>query len=117
MFIPQWLNFSVSNQNWIEESKEIYDMLEPGEDRSFEGERATIEKQLWGFDTNGNIIPYGTQSTTTNNASAVVTPIFHTSPPPKPDKVEFQNINVFSDPTYESASLAAVELMGKFYYG
>jgi hypothetical protein len=102
-----WVAFSLQNVGWLDESKRIYDELEPGLNRSQESptlagpsvvlrmNRVTDQFEPW-------------------MGSGTFYPKFHTSPPPPADKpIAFQNLDLFSIPEYKAVSLAAVAVKGK----
>ena len=103
--LSAWLDFTQETRQWLDESKEMYDNLEPGEDRSAEPPVGPLPDMVFDYDENGQLVP--------RTRDGFFTPILHVSPPPVPEMEIYQNINLFSKQEYRDVGDATVMLRGK----
>lgn len=107
--IDRWLNFTQQSRGWLDESKRIYDDLEPGLERSSEPPTGPLPNVVWNFNSEiGILVPM--------ERNGLMVPSLHTSPPPLLSTTVYQNVDMFSNPEYRAVSLAAVELKGEFIH-
>lgn len=100
--VNDWLDFAQKSRHWLDDSKVIFDKLEPGMNRSSEPATPELAMTVWGINEDYMHVPW--------NETGLFAPILHTSPPPKADGHSYQNINLFSDPNFADVSLAAINL-------
>jgi hypothetical protein len=101
----EWINFTQYTRGWLDQSKNLYDVLEPGHNRSMEPVAPELPDIIWSIDQqahDGSLV----ERTEDGNFA----PILHTSPPPLNNGRVYQNIDIFSNPESKSVSLAAVKL-------
>ena len=101
---PSWLNFSQNTRDWLDESKLIYDVLQPGQNRSLEPKTPLLPDVVWSYN------PEDTSILEQRTGRGNFVPSYQISPPPVNSGDIFFNIDLFSDPNYKSISLAAVKL-------
>ena len=106
--VQQWINFTETTRTWIDESKQIYDDLNPGANRAAEPSTALkpLPPYVYQYASNGNF-------TTLNEGFQLFVPSLQTSPPPLENASYYENVDLFSDPLYKAVSLASVKLKGK----
>ena len=105
--IDQWLDFANKSRGWLDESKDIFDELQPGQNRSLEPPTPPLEDVLWQYDENLNLVP--------RTRNGLIVPSLHTSPPPVLTTQHYQNVDMFSDEACRLASLAAVQLKNSVF--
>jgi hypothetical protein len=99
----EWLNFTQYTRDWYDESKFIYDILEPGKNRSLEAKTRALPNVVWSYSNNHSLVE--------RDGRGNFVPSFHISPPPIYNvNVIYENIDLFSDANYKNISLAAVKL-------
>lgn len=103
----RWLNFTQNTRAWLDESKAIYDELEPGKNRAAEAPVGPLPDAIWdiGDGLNGKLVE--------REQDGLMVVSLHVSPPPLESVKVYQNINYFSNPEYEDISVACVQLKGK----
>jgi hypothetical protein len=102
---PAWSRFATqTSAQWLQESKTIFDALEPGLNRSMEHAPASVSNTIWSISDDGRLWPW--------KDSGTFVPSLHTSPPPVNDMSVQQNINLFSNENYKTAGLASIHLKG-----
>ena len=101
----EWTEFAQSSRGWLDESKRIFDILEPGQNRSAEPPVAELPMFVFNYGENGTLSPL--------IENTLFVPSLHISPPPFQESKIYQNINMFSQPDYREVSFAAVSLQGK----
>lgn len=104
-----WLEFSKENRDWIQESKYIYDQLEPGYNRVAEPVPPPLEDVVWSF-TQQNTL-------TQRKGRGIFAPSFMISPPPVISNGTYENIDFFSNPACKAVSVAAVTLNDSVFAG
>jgi hypothetical protein len=105
--LDQYLTFANASRNWLEESKLIYDKLEPGKDRSKEHPTPLFPDSLMCVDhreyekdkSKVLLSPCSVQADE-------YLPLLHISPPPLMNET-FNNIDFYTDPTYKTLTTAA----------
>lgn len=102
--LDRWLDFSQVSRGWLDESKQIYDDLVPGKNRSSEPPVGPLPNIVWDVDDDGTLIE--------RKRNGLMVTSLHVSPPPLPSVEVYQNINFFSNPEYRAVSHACVELKG-----
>ena len=110
--IEPWLEFAQASRGWLDESKVMYDALEPGQNRSDEPATPMLPDAVYDY------VPSPTNASADlkkRTQKGFFLPSLHVSPPPVlPAGVyPYQNVNMFSNPVYKDISLASVELKGK----
>jgi hypothetical protein len=104
-----WLNFSKENRDWIQESKYIYDQLEPGYNRAAEPLPIPLEDVVWSFTEQNTLIQ--------RKGRGIFAPSFMISPPPVMSNGTYENIDLFSNPACKAVSVAAVTLKDSVFAG
>jgi hypothetical protein len=99
----KWINFTQYTRNWLDESKFIYDVLEPGKNRSLEPKAPPLPNAVWSYSEDD-------RSLVKRDGRGNFVPSFHISPPPFNSGEISENIDLFSDDNYKNISLAAVKL-------
>jgi hypothetical protein len=97
-----WIEFSQASREWLDESKYIFDELEPGQDRSKEPKTPPFDDVVWSINEDGSLAK--------RKGRGLFAPSFMISPPPMNNGNIFENIDLFSHPNYKSVTLAAVKL-------
>jgi hypothetical protein len=103
-----WLNFTQASRGWLDESKRIYDDLEPGKNRAAEPPTGPLPNAVYDFDDDGEL--------TERERDGLMVPSLHVSPPPLQSVDIYQNINMFSNPQYRGVSQASAKLKGKSFH-
>jgi hypothetical protein len=99
----KWINFTQYTRGWLDESKRIYDTLQPGQNRSMEAKTPELPEIVWAInDQDGSLVK--------RSGRGNFVPTLHISPPPLNNGEIYQNVDLFSDPNYKAVSLAAVKL-------
>jgi hypothetical protein len=99
-----WVNFTQNTRDWLDESKFIYDILQPGQNRSLEPMAPMLPEYVWSYsEEDPSILEQ-------RSGRGNFVPSYQISPPPVNSGEIFFNIDLFSDPNYKSISLAAVKL-------
>jgi hypothetical protein len=101
--MDQYLTFANATRGWYDQSRVMYDELEPGMNRSAEPLASALPTELWTEDGNGTrLIDEG--------VVPIAIPSLHISPPPPlTDKVR-QNIDLWRDVRYKTVTLASLTL-------
>jgi hypothetical protein len=100
----EWVNFSQYSSDWLDESKFIYDILQPGQNRTLEPKAPVLPDYVWSYNQDDKSI------LEQRSGRGNFVPSYQISPPPVNSGEIFFNIDLFSDPNYKSISLAAVKL-------
>jgi hypothetical protein len=105
--LDQYLDFANQTRDWLDQSKQIYDGVEPGFNRSSEPPTPPIPKSLLCVDHQEEKKDYSEVLKKPCSAQAEwYLPLHHISPPPLPN-AKFQNLDFLSDPTYKRITEAA----------
>ena len=88
----------------MDESKFIYDILQPGQNRSLEPKSQVLPDNVWSYN------PKDKSILEQRSGRGNFVPSYQISPPPVSSGEILFNIDLFSDPNYKSISLAAVKL-------
>jgi hypothetical protein len=97
-----WIEYSQANRDWLDDSKFIFDQLEPGSDRASEPKATALADVIWSIGEDGSLAP--------RKGRGIFAPSFMISPPPINNGEIYENIDLFSNPNYKSVTLAAVKL-------
>jgi hypothetical protein len=110
----KWLEFSAKSSGWYNQSKQIYDALEPGKNRSIEEKSFHDYKVLHEVNELGIVV---TANDTDNISSQgrMICPTLYTSPPPSMNAITFQNVDLSSMNSFKSLILASLSLNGKLF--
>jgi len=100
--LDEWIAFSTENTGWFQESKEIFDQLEPGQNRSLEAPVTSMPSAVYRLGEDGIGDPWA------NNR--LFCPSMHTSPPPSESASIIMNVDFFSSPEFLAVSLASEQL-------
>mgnify|MGYP005847545603 CR=1 FL=1 len=104
--LTRYLEFSNQTRGWIDDSKRLYDTLEPGKNRSAEAPIPPLPLQLWKPTSDGGY--------EIDEGSSIMVPSLHISPPPVEQEASaspvYQNVNLWSDPDYKDVTLASLSL-------
>lgn len=115
----KWVQFTNETKHWLEESKYLYDKMEPGNNRSNETPRMYLPPVVYKFDnvTGQHIVPwFGTPSDQVDDNTDTFCPRLYTSPPPYMGDGIVQNEDLFSNRKYKSMSDASIQLQGKVIF-
>ncbi|MDG6999173.1 MAG: hypothetical protein JRN15_08675 [Nitrososphaerota archaeon] len=106
--VQQWINFSQATRTWIDESRQIYDDLNPGENRAAEPSAALkpLPPYVYEYTSDGSF-------TTIDHGFRLFVPSLQTSPPPLENATHYENVDLFSNRMFKDVCLASVSLKGK----
>ena len=100
--LQEWINFSTSHIDWYQESKEMFDQLEPGLNRTEETPLQSIPPVVYRLNNDGLGKAW--------EDNRLFCPSVHTSPPPLASAKAIMNVDFFSHPEILAVSLAAEKL-------
>jgi len=106
--VQQWINFSQTTRTWIDESKQIYDDLNRGENRAAEPSAALkpLPPYVYQYTSDGSFA-------TIDHGFRLFVPSLQTSPPPLENATHYENVDLFSNRLFKDLCLASVSLKGK----
>jgi hypothetical protein len=108
--LDQYLDYANQTRDWLDKSKQIYDWVQPGFNRSGEPPTPPIPQSLLCVDHREEKKDYSEVLKEPCSGQAEwFLPLRHISPPPLPNAT-FHNIDFLSDPTYEELTKAANEV-------
>jgi hypothetical protein len=99
----------MQSRDWIQESKYIFDQLQPGYYRSSEPLPKPLDETIWSFNEDGTI--------SERKGRGIFAPSFMISPPPAISNSTLENIDLLSNEACKSISLAAVILKDSVFAG
>jgi hypothetical protein len=97
----KWINFTLTTHGWLDESKRLYDFLEPGKNRSLEPPAPQLPPIVFTL-TNGTAAP--------REPGGIFVPRFLVSPPPILTAKPYANLDLYVIADLKSVSDAAVQL-------
>jgi hypothetical protein len=108
----EWISFANATKNWFDDSKFIYDMLNPGSNRSADLPRGYLPPVVYRFDENGFKTPWYGEDTTVSPFC----PRLYTSPPPYLGDGIVQNEDLYTNELYKTVSSHAAEIKGAYLF-
>lgn len=108
----EWITFANATKGWLDDSKLIYDQLNPGSNRSADPPRTYLPPVVYRFDENGFRVPWFGDET---NATPFC-PRLYTSPPPYQGDGIVQNEDLYTKELYKAVSSGATESKGAFLF-
>jgi hypothetical protein len=112
--LSRYLEYTRSTRSWLDESRRIFDTLQPGYNRSIEPIILSLPSVMYDIDPlTKNFVA---RSSISNSSNA---PVLHVSPPPAVrgnEYVPYQNINMLSLPEMKNVADASVTLQGKLNF-